>query len=360
MLLQSRTLACLILVGLTVSATGVRAQTEDFRIIQAKDLVKKPQQYWAQGFIFKDTLETAPAGKPRKFGERTALSFRAKTVGECWCDDVLVPALRDIKPGSECLFTATVFQEHGWFSDKYFVIIQQVAASSVNLTDIGKSIAALQAYDSNEVYAVTAQRYDQLQSLVQAELMAYAAEKNLTMREIFDPGSPHRERLYQAIHGSITKLEQDLRQPSSAFLIDLVAALMAQPHLEPSLPAPAASNAPPAGTSEVEKIVVQKPAEQSTLTPTNAAEQASVATNTPTAPKAKRRSFFARLFGFGSSKPKAVVAEPAVKEPAAPVEPAKPIDPAPIIPDAEPVPQAPPLAEPQPMSAENEVPAPAR
>ena len=222
-----------VLVGLLCVAiicdafTATARRENDFVQVQAKDLVKNPQLYWAQGIIFKDTIVTPPTGPARKMGERSVIPFRTKIVGECFADEILAPAMQDVKAGAECLFSGTVFQDSGWFSSKFHIIVQECTASAASLGDMRAKLDTLQKFSSNVVYSTTAQRLDFVLAAIQSDLMAYSAENRVSMAEVFDPKSPHRDRVIQAVRSGVDKLQDESRAPSSVFLSDLLTAMLA-------------------------------------------------------------------------------------------------------------------------------------
>lgn len=293
--------------GLVVRA----ARDEEFKQVDPRELTKNPQKYWAQGLIFKDTLVTPPAGNPVEMGDRSVIAFRTKLAGECYADAVLIPALNDLKPGAECIFSGTVFQESGWFSSKFFIAVQEFTTSAGQLPALTAKLRTLQSYGSNISYSVTAQRLDQVLSFIQTELMAYSSSQNIPLSTILDPASEHKNHVTDVVRRSISRLEEDTRMPSSAFLVDLLTAMTAQHYFAPSNNVEAISveenkpqtkpDAPAKPEAKEEPKAGSPPLVNGNV---DAAEP--IATNAPV-PAKTSRSFFVRIFESGDSKPKQAV-----------------------------------------------------
>ncbi len=305
----NRMAAGLICSALITAGLGARAaRDEEFKQVDPRELTKNPQKYWAQGLIFKDTFVSPPAGNPVKMGDRSVIAFRTKQAGECYADAVLIPALSDLKPGAECIFSGTVFQESGWFSSKFFIAVQEFTTSAGQLPDLTAKLRTLQSYGSNISYSVTAQRLDYVLSLIQTELMAYSSSQNVPLSVILDPASAHKNHVMDTVRSSVNKLEENAHIPSSAFLIDLLAAMTAQHYYAPSNNVEAISveenkpqpkPEPPAKPEAKEEPKAGPP--PPVINHADAAE--TTRTNTP-APAKTSRSLFGRIFGLGDSKPK--------------------------------------------------------
>lgn len=252
--------AALLVTCFVVTAQGAG---NTFTEVSAKELVAAPQLYWAQGIVFRDTLTKAPSDSSTSLGGRRVYRISTEVIGPCYADSVLLPALRDIKPGTSCLFVGTVYQDRGWFSSKFHVVIQQVTASIQSLPDMGPRLIALQQTTSNQIYATTAARLESLLQGIHAELLAYAASSNVTLEAVLDPESLHKERVRQSVRSGINRLETDLRAPSSTFFNDLVTAMIAQQYVVPSTPkgpkpAAAVSNEAPHVTEAPKAAVIEK------------------------------------------------------------------------------------------------------
>lgn len=297
------------------AVTADAARDDEFKQVTPQELVKTPQLFWAQGFIFRDTVVQPPAPPARQMGERSVLAFRTKGAGECFIDEDLAPALSNIVPGAECIFSGTVFQERGWFRSSFRVVVDRFTANLAQTGNAGAILAALPR-DGDSVYAVTARRLDELLAQVQTDLMAYSSEKNITMAEVFDPASPHRDHVLRSVRGGITRLEEQSRAPAAVFLSDLLVSMMAGRYVVPPVSVPAVTNAPPpASPSAAPPAIVPGPG-------------ASAAPAAAPAP-VRKRSFFARLFGSGGGKsaPKATATTNSVPSTtAAPAPPPKAAD----------------------------------
>lgn len=288
-----------------LATAALAARQDEFIEVEAKELVKNPQLYWAQGVIFKDVMVQPPEGPARKIGEHQVVSFRTKAAGECFADEELAGALRNVKPGSECFFSGTVFQEQRTFSSSFRILVQKFTASVPDLKNASEIITNM-ARVGDSAYARTARQLDFVLSRIQGELIAYSSEKNLSLAELFDPASPHRERLLEFARRGINQLEDESRAPSSAFLADLLVAMLAESHRQP-VPPPAATNAPAlkpdledAGTKGDEPKVESAPKVEAPSADKPAGEKRSAAEAGK--PAQQKKSFFGRLFGSGSGK----------------------------------------------------------
>lgn len=319
----TKNVVCAAALGMAAALSAVTADAardDEFKQVTPQELVKTPQLFWAQGFIFKDTVVQPPAPPARLMGERSVLAFRTKGAGECFIDEALAPALSNIVPGAECIFSGTVFQERGWFRSSFRVVVDRFTANLAQTGNAGELLAALPR-EGDSVYAVTARRLDELLAQVQTDLMAYSGEKSIAMADVFDPASPHRDQVLQSVRSGITRLEEQSRAPAAVFLSDLLVSMMAGRYVAPPATVPAVTNAAPP---------VRPNAAPPAVAPGQSAPAAPAAA--PSAGPVRKRSFFARLFGLGGGKsaPKAAastnvpvaIAAPAPAPKAADVPPA--------------------------------------
>ncbi len=311
-------------IGIALFAAIAR-QSDAYRQVTAKDLIKNLQFYWAQGIVFKDTIVEPPSGPPKQMDERTVVTFRTKIVGECFATESAVPALQNLKAGTECVFSGTVFQEAGWFSSKFHVLVQDVAPSATNISTMRAAVSNLAVVASNNAYASTARQLDLVLSHIQAELLTYSSAHNIPMSELLDPKCPQHDDVMAAVRNGIGKLEEDSRAPSSVFLTELLLTMLAGQNAQPrTMPQPATAStnreimARPTGETTPEQRVEK----QTTADTKDAGEKSSAPTaqtnltpavSTPSSPVQKKEesSFFSRLFGTGE---KSTATPPARKE----------------------------------------------
>lgn len=302
-----------------LSCVAGAQQRDEYAQVKAKDLVKNPQLYWAQGIVFRDQMTAVPAGEFRTLAGRKVLPFRTATAGECYADEALVPALQKAGAGTECIFTATIFQETFWFKKSQFrIIVSEYSPVSAVKVDIRTGVSNLAASATSGPYLIVAQRLESIFSQVQSELAAFSAESSTPMAEIFNPTGPHRDRTLEAMRTAIARTEEEMRAPASVYLTELLIAILASQH---GAPAPAAAEAPKPAVPEVEmkKPEPMKPADE--MPPAKAemkqnepAKSAPEVNPTQPAPTARKPSFWSRLFGGASKQKPAPAAKPAQPE----------------------------------------------
>ncbi len=219
-------------IAVVAIALAAPLQAQDFKLTPAKELASNPQRFWARGVVFRDTLVTVPGKGQKKIADRTAFPFSTKTLGECLADDAIAPVIRDLQPGREYIFTATVYSEsRGFWIRKRTVYRYLVDGVVAPIADFGNLTAqaekALAARAENDPYAKRLQILQTLILRVQESLSVIAASEQLERDELFRPDSEHFEKLVNAARRAVNDIEVETNIPGREHLAQAIVALVA-------------------------------------------------------------------------------------------------------------------------------------
>ncbi len=232
---MTRTRALLLAALLTAGTNAVgpaTAQTQEFRTTPAKEVRANPQRFWARGVVFRDVL-AEPIGEKgaRRIAGRKAYPFTTKVVGVCHADESILPALRELPPGQEYIFTATVYSDRIGFirrQTKYFILVTGVMAPVGKLGELADDVeAALANAGTTNVFTPPMLVLRELMVRIQAALTAEAETAGYPRSELFDPESEHFEKLEQIIRRAVGELETETKVPAREQFIETIRALLA-------------------------------------------------------------------------------------------------------------------------------------
>lgn len=284
--------------ALTLSA----ARADDYEPIKLKDLIQNPQRYWARGFVFKDVLTEAARPDQMRLGKLDVHPLKTKTLGECFVETSLRDQLNALPLGREQIFSGTVYQQKARFfgEDKFYVIINGIVARAEGTADIARDTqAAMKGRATNDPVVTAFSQLEAVLARAQESLLAYSKGEDVPFAELFDPASPHFEKMHQAVRGALFDKEQETKTPALESYVELLAAFLTL-RQQPVPPAPTNDIAPPAEPP---------PAEVTPAPPVNVE---------PTGePPKKARSKRARKQAEPPAQPE-TPAQPAEPEPAAP------------------------------------------
>lgn len=230
-----------------------RAQ-EDTKPVEAAELIRSPQKYWARSFVFADTLRTHPAGGLVKLDDRRYVSFSTVTAGKCYVAAELVNVLNDLPLDRRYQFLGTVIQ----YGRRFYIIVRGVSASleAGELTLDWSQIAGSPAeYMKNQALRPV---FDIL-TLAESAHVAYAEEKGVALAELYDPRSPHYGQALGLMRSTIMAQEQKIKLTASEMLAEYLFQMLVARHPASAKPAEAAV-APAAEPSAPESPAVEAPA----------------------------------------------------------------------------------------------------
>jgi hypothetical protein len=229
----------LLLAVLCVSAPRAGAQQRRYRTVTARDLLDRPQNYWARSIVFQDTLVEVPSGREYKLdGVRYAV-FSTRTLGTCYLAKPLEPVMAQVPEGRTYMFTGTVLQ-HG---SRYFVIVESFTGT-VDSEEIPAELKNLAASGQSLLVSQSSQPVAEVLRTVRESLFAYAKEKGLTLEQVLDPTSAHAPHVMELIRLAVRDQEQKKQSSSAEILAQYVYGVIAQ-----NQPAPRSVEA---GTNAVE------------------------------------------------------------------------------------------------------------
>lgn len=215
---------------------------QEFKLTPAREVASNPQRFWARGVIFLDTLTALPSASTTKFADRRLHPFSTKTVGDCLATPDIAPVLRDLTTGRDYIFTATVLTESRGLIRKrpvYRVVVEGVSVPAQDATNL-PSIAQLAeaALDGSDPYSMRLQTLRRLIVRVQESIAVVIASEKISREQLFDPASPHFEKLVAAARRAVGDLEVETNIPGREHLAQMLVALVAwsENRLPPALP----------------------------------------------------------------------------------------------------------------------------
>ena len=89
--LRTLTTGLLALSTALLARASVAQEQHKYESIEASDLIRSPQKYWALPITFRDVLLTLPKGRDIEIAEKLYTPFTTKALGTCY-------ALKDLAP----------------------------------------------------------------------------------------------------------------------------------------------------------------------------------------------------------------------------------------------------------------------
>ncbi len=106
--------------GLLLAALVAAQAQQNFRSVTPVELRERPQNYWARGVIFKDTLLSRLEGRDFRYEGKRYPPIVTKVLGACYIQPELEGLVREFPLNREYLFSGIVLQSRG----NYYVVIQ--------------------------------------------------------------------------------------------------------------------------------------------------------------------------------------------------------------------------------------------
>ena len=204
------------------------AQAQEFKTTPAKEVAANPQRFWARGVVFRDTLAEAINGKgAKRIAGRRAYPFLTKVVGTCYADESILPALRELPPDNEYIFTATVYSDRVGLirrQTKYFILVSGVTAPASN---IGALVDELEAASVTNIFSPPLVELRELLVRVQAAMTADMETGGYSRSEFFDPKSEHFPKLEQIVRRTVGEMENEAKAPAREHYVMMIRSLIA-------------------------------------------------------------------------------------------------------------------------------------
>ena len=206
----------MVLAAMAAGSCGIPAvaQNDDAKPVEAVDLVRSPQRYWAKSFVFADVLRTHPSGGRLKFDGWHYISFSTQEAGKCYVMAELAHVLEALPLERRYHFIGTMLQQ----GRRFFIIVRGVSAAveqsdlKLNWPEISDSSPA--DHMKNQSLRLI---LDVLTAAESAQV-AYADEKGVALSDLYDPRSPHYGKAMGLMRSTIMAQEQKAKLPASEML----------------------------------------------------------------------------------------------------------------------------------------------
>lgn len=201
------------------------AQSDEAKPVEAIELVRSPQRYWARSFVFADVLRAHPAGGALKLDNRRYIPFSTLEAGKCYVAVELAPVFNDLPLERRYHFLGTVLQ-HG---RRFFIIVRGVSAA-VERGDL--KLNWPQITDSPADFMKNQALQPILDVLTAAESahVAYAKEKGIALAEMYDPQSEHFGPAVNLMRSSIMAHEQKVKLSASEMMAEYLFQILVARH----------------------------------------------------------------------------------------------------------------------------------
>lgn len=201
------------------------AQSDEAKPVEAIELVRSPQRYWARSFVFADVLRAHPAGGALKLDNRRYIPFSTLEAGKCYVAVELAPVFNDLPLERRYHFLGTVLQ-HG---RRFFIIVRGVSAA-VERGDL--KLNWPQITDSPADFMKNQALQPILDVLTAAESahVAYAKEKGIALAEMYDPQSEHFAPAVNLMRSSIMAHEQKVKLSASEMMAEYLFQILVARH----------------------------------------------------------------------------------------------------------------------------------
>ena len=203
---------------------GAAPREDEYLEVEVEELLENPQNYWALGIVFRDTLLGGPSRKPFKMGGGRYYAFPTEQLGTCYADEKVVPRLEILRDGAEYIFSGTVLQR----GRRYYIVVKdlQPAASGEGVPD-GLVERLGQAGDPS-----TAQRVAGIVEAAEKALYAYVLENELQGVSLLTPNSKYRKEALGVIRASVADAEREYELTARELLTQFVEMILIQSTLQ--------------------------------------------------------------------------------------------------------------------------------
>ncbi|OQW96495.1 MAG: hypothetical protein BWK77_04420, partial [Verrucomicrobia bacterium A1] len=206
-----------------IAAPRAGAQQSRYRNVEARDLVERPQNYWARPIVFQDTLLQPPSGRDFKLEGIRYATFTTKTIGTCYLVKPLESVLAQVPADRDYVFSGTVLQRGG----RYYVIVESFSGT-VDSEEIPSDLRNVAASGKALLVSKSTQPMADILRTSQESLFAYAKEHNLKLEQLFEPDSGHSARAMELIRMSAREQEKKLGTPSAEIIAQYVYGVLVQ------------------------------------------------------------------------------------------------------------------------------------
>ena len=238
-----------------INTGHVAAQSPDFKSIEAKELAKNPQRYWATGIVFTDTLKSLPSGGEVRMNDRTYIKFTTKVAGDCWMEAEAAAGLTDSAVDSSFAFTGTVLEQgRSFFSrvPRYRILVNQLTKTVTSVENIPETLTVLRSATTNLVDSRALENMEILFAGVQSDIQAYAHGRGLELWQMFEEGSTNRLQSETVVRAAVQSMADQLQLAPVDLFSEFVTAVLAAKNPQPA-PSPIVAEE---GSPEAEPLPV--------------------------------------------------------------------------------------------------------
>jgi hypothetical protein len=231
------------LLALMVMVQTVSAQ--EAQTVKAIDLSTAPQRYWAQFFVFSDTLRDKPSLSSQSIDGRNVFAFRTAVAGTVYAEYEAAKTLATLTEGEEHMFYATVTQRKGamWgllpFGRDFVVIVKSVGALQAQPRGVAPVAVTPQAAQTDaasqpsDLHNMILDQLDKVMKDVHKDMYGYAQSQGIPLEEVMS-SEKYRDRVNASIRTAIRKTEDQQRTTAYEFFINSVWAMMAELYIDPT------------------------------------------------------------------------------------------------------------------------------
>lgn len=226
----------MILAVVAAGACGIPApaQDDEAKPVEAAELVRSPQRYWARSFVFADVLRLHPSGGVLKLDGRRYISFSTHKAGKCYVATELAHVVNNLPLERRYQFLGTVLQ-HG---RRFFIIVRGVSAA-VEAGDLKLDWPRITDSPSEYMKNQALRPILDILTLTESAHVAYAEEKGVALAELYDPQAPHYGQAMGLMRSTIMAHEQKVKLTASEMLAEYLFQMLVARHPPSEKPAPA-------------------------------------------------------------------------------------------------------------------------
>lgn len=182
-------------------------------VVSASDLLRAPQRYWAQRVVFADMLKQFPAGGRVALDRRIYIPLQTAEAGRCYVPAELAPVFEQLPADRRYHFEGTVIQ----VGRRFYITVHGVAAA-IEREDLKFEWPAVLGEPKERMREQALGPVLAILTEAEGALVAYAREKGVDPKTVFDPKSPHYPAAMTAVRAAIRDYEQRNRMPASEIL----------------------------------------------------------------------------------------------------------------------------------------------
>ncbi len=211
--LRTLTTGLLALSTALLARASVAQEQHKYESIEASDLIRSPQKYWALPITFRDVLLTLPKGRDIEIAEKLYTPFTTKALGTCYALKDLAPLMNKLDVKRNYIFSGTVLNNR----DRYYIVVNAfsgIVESDKLSEDMTKVVANTEAAVADKSLKPVADAFWE----AQRAHYSYAKEKNIPLSQLYDPASEHYTAAVDMTRAAVHAQEQKMNVPANELL----------------------------------------------------------------------------------------------------------------------------------------------